>query len=64
MIFLSGTEYLEMVDKKTGGLSRLLVRLMVAATLCKFDAQLSSSIEALVILVEAQFRIRDNYQNV
>lgn len=60
----SEKEYLEMVDKKTGGLFRLLARLMVAASPRKFDAQLSSSIEALVSLVGVQFQIRDDYQNL
>jgi ophiobolin F synthase len=60
----SKKEYLEMVDGKTGGLFRLLARLMIAASPHRHDAQLSSSIEALVSLVGIQFQIRDDYQNL
>jgi ophiobolin F synthase len=56
----SKKEYLEMVDGKTGGLFRLLARLMIAASPHRHDAQLSSRIEALVV----QFQIRDDYQNL
>ena len=62
--FPSTKEYIEMVDKKTGGLFRLLARLMIAASPHKDDTQLSSSIEALVSLVGVQFQIRDDYQNL
>lgn len=60
----SEKEYLAMVDKKTGGLFRLLARLMVAASPRRSDAQLSNSIEALVSLVGVQCQIRDDYQNL
>jgi ophiobolin F synthase len=60
----SKKEYLEMVNGKTGGLFRLLARLMIAASPHRHDAQLSSSIEALVGLVGIQFQIRDDYQNL
>ena len=60
----SEKEYLEMVDMKTGGLFRLLARLMIATSLRRSDAQLSNSIEALVSLVGVQFQIRDDYQNL
>jgi len=60
----SEKEYLEMVDKKTGGLFRLSARLMVAVSPRKCDAQLSKSIEALLSLVGVQFQIRDRYQNL
>ena len=53
-----------MVDRKTGGLFRLLARLMIAASPRRHDAQLSNSIEALVSLVGVQFQIRDDYQNL
>jgi geranylgeranyl pyrophosphate synthase len=60
----SEEEYLEMVDKKTGGLFRLLARLMLAATPTSCDRQLADSIETLVSLVGSQFQIRDDYQNL
>jgi geranylgeranyl pyrophosphate synthase len=60
----SKKEYLEMVDRKTGGLFRLLARLMIAASPHRHDTKLSSSIEALVSLVGVQFQIHDDYQNL
>ena len=53
-----------MVDKKTGGLFRLLARLMIAASPHSSESQLGNSIEALVSLVGVQFQIRDDYQNL
>ena len=53
-----------MIDKKTGGLFRLLARLMLAATPKSCDRQLASSIETLVSLIGSQFQIRDDYQNL
>jgi geranylgeranyl pyrophosphate synthase len=61
----SEDQYLEMVKKKTGGLFRLLARLLLASA----DEQtsrisLDTDIEDLVSLIGIQYQIRDDYQNL
>jgi geranylgeranyl pyrophosphate synthase len=56
----SEEEYLEMVDKKTGGHFRLLSRLMVANGSRGNDLNL----DRFVTLVGRHFQIRDDYQNL
>lgn len=56
-------EYLEMVDKKTGGLFRMLTQLMLAHS--DFASPtLPSSLEELVVLLGRLYQIRDDYQNL
>lgn len=66
----SEDEYVEMVTKKTGGLFRLLARLLLANgasaspwTRSSSD-QISNDIKDLVSLIGVQFQIRDDYQNL
>lgn len=66
----SEDEYVEMVTKKTGGLFRLLARLLLANgasaspwTRSSSD-QISNDIKVLVSLIGVQFQIRDDYQNL
>jgi len=54
-------EYLEMVGKKTGGLFRLLARLM---TIGQTGSKVTACIEDLVTFVGVYFQIRDDYQNL
>ncbi|OCL09522.1 terpenoid synthase [Glonium stellatum] len=60
MVCPSITEYLQMVDGKTGGLFRLLTRLMVA------ESQHGSraDFDRLCCLLGRYFQIRDDYQNL
>jgi geranylgeranyl pyrophosphate synthase len=66
----SEDEYLEMVAKKTGGLFRLLARLMFANRADSSpsdhpsDRHLHNDIKNLVELIGTQFQIRDDYQNL
>jgi ophiobolin F synthase len=61
----SEDEYLEMVKKKTGGLFRLLARLLLAHTQTKaVNQDFAASIEDLVSLIGIQYQIRDDYQNL
>ncbi|KAK4119290.1 terpenoid synthase [Parathielavia appendiculata] len=53
-------EYLEMVSKKTGGLFRLLSRLMCS----RLPLEVSSVIDNLVDKVGIYFQIRDDYENL
>ncbi|KAK4164713.1 isoprenoid synthase domain-containing protein [Cladorrhinum sp. PSN259] len=53
-------EYLEMVSKKTGGLFRLLSRLMST----DMSDDVRSEIDSLVSQVGIYFQIRDDYQNL
>ncbi|KAK4120553.1 terpenoid synthase [Parathielavia appendiculata] len=53
-------EYLEMVSKKTGGLFRLLSRLM-CSQLCK---EVALAIDDLVDQIGIYFQIRDDYENL
>jgi len=61
----SEDEYLQMVRKKTGGLFRLLARLLLVSA----DSNSSKlapdiDIEDLVSLIGMQYQIRDDYQNL
>lgn len=61
----SEDEYLEMVKKKTGGLFRLLARLLLAhAQIKTSNKDLAAPIEDLVNLIGIQYQIRDDYQNL
>ncbi|CAJ2500455.1 Uu.00g033080.m01.CDS01, partial [Anthostomella pinea] len=53
-------EYLRMIDDKTGGLFRLLARMMAAESKCPSKPDVTR----LVILVGRYFQIRDDYQNL
>ncbi|KAK4100847.1 terpenoid synthase [Parathielavia hyrcaniae] len=53
-------EYLEMVSKKTGGLFRLLSRLMCS----HLDTGLASAIDNMVSQLGIYFQIRDDYENL
>jgi ophiobolin F synthase len=58
-------EYLQMVKKKTGGLFRLLARLLLASSDFKPPNTMSDTdIEDLVSLIGVQYQIRDDYQNL
>ena len=57
------SEYLKMVDKKTGGLFRMLTRLMVAES--SVGAKVSDDdLNLLICLIGRFFQIRDDYQNL
>jgi ophiobolin F synthase len=70
----SVAEYLKMVDQKTGGLFRMLTRMMVAESpvMCGSDnddhdddaAGTNSPLDALSCLVGRFFQVRDDYQNL
>jgi geranylgeranyl pyrophosphate synthase len=61
----SEDEYLEMVNKKTGGLFRLLARLLlVSADRTSSILAIDTDIEDLVGLIGMQYQIRDDYQNL
>lgn len=61
----SEDEYLEMVNKKTGGLFRLLARLLLASADRKSSMlAIDTDIEDLVGLIGMQYQIRDDYQNL
>ena len=56
-------EYLKMVDKKTGGLFRMLSRLMVAESPVGEKVQ-NGGLNLLSCLIGRFFQIRDDYQNL
>ena len=56
-------EYLKMVDKKTGGLFRMLSRLMVAESPVGEKVQ-DGGLNLLSCLIGRFFQIRDDYQNL
>ena len=62
------TEYLKMVDKKTGGLFRLLTRLLLAESpLAAKGSSIKvadSDLNLLGVLIGRFFQIRDDYQNL
>jgi ophiobolin F synthase len=61
----SEDEYLEMVTKKTGGLFRLMARLLLEFSVNKVsNKHLITDIEHLVSLIGMQYQIRDDYQNL
>ncbi|EUC50502.1 hypothetical protein COCMIDRAFT_82073 [Bipolaris oryzae ATCC 44560] len=61
----SENEYLEMAKKKTGGLFRLIARLLLSCSTSKeSNKHLVSDIEELVNLIGIQYQIRDDYQNL
>ncbi|KAI5376644.1 hypothetical protein J4E82_004590 [Alternaria postmessia] len=61
----SENEYLEMVNKKTGGLFRLLVRLLLASADCELlRVTRGADIEELVSCIGIQYQVRDDYQNL
>ncbi|KAH8728004.1 fusicoccadiene synthase [Phaeosphaeriaceae sp. PMI808] len=55
------TEYLQMVDGKTGAMFRLLTRLMVAEST---RSQETVDLSLLCLLLGRYFQIRDDYQNL
>ncbi|KAL8972381.1 MAG: hypothetical protein Q9183_000583 [Haloplaca sp. 2 TL-2023] len=57
------SEYLKMVDKKTGGLFRMLTRLMVAESPVG-DKVSEDDLNLFSCLIGRFFRIRDDYQNL
>ena len=59
----SVSEYLKMVDKKTGGLFRLLTRLMVAERAASVKMS-ETDLDVLGCLIGRCFQIRDDYQNL
>ncbi|RYN20222.1 Fusicoccadiene synthase [Alternaria tenuissima] len=61
----SENEYLEMVNKKTGGLFRLLVRLLLESADCELlRVTQGADIEELVSCIGIQYQVRDDYQNL
>ncbi|KAL5871723.1 hypothetical protein ACKVWC_007370 [Pyricularia oryzae] len=54
-------EYLDMVDGKTGGLFRMISRLLVA---CQRTPQESPDLNKLMTLLGRYFQIRDDYMNL
>lgn len=59
------SEYLKMVDMKTGGLFRLLTRLMVAESPAINNTSVSeNALDQLSCLMGRFFQIRDDYQNL
>ncbi|KAL2802056.1 Ophiobolin F synthase [Aspergillus granulosus] len=56
-------EYLKMVDQKTGGLFRMLTRLMVAES-AAHSTILDQTLNPLSHLIGRFFQIRDDYQNL
>lgn len=57
------SEYLKMVDKKTGGLFRMLTRLMVAESPVSEKVS-DDDLNLLSCLIGRFFQIRDDYQNL
>lgn len=57
------SEYLKMVDKKTGGLFRMLTRLMVAESPVGENVP-EDDLNLLSCLIGRFFQIRDDYQNL
>jgi len=57
------SKYLKMVDKKTGGLLRMLTRLMVAESPVGEKAS-DDDLNLLSCLIGRFFQIRDDYQNL
>lgn len=61
----SVSEYLKMVDMKTGGLFRMLTRLMVAESPISDKMSVSdNALNQLSCLIGRFFQIRDDYQNL
>ncbi|EDU48658.1 geranylgeranyl pyrophosphate synthetase [Pyrenophora tritici-repentis Pt-1C-BFP] len=61
----SEDEYLEMVSKKTGGLFRLIVRLLLDSSESKAPkGNLHTDMGHLAGLIGIQYQIRDDYQNL
>ncbi|CAA9959388.1 geranylgeranyl pyrophosphate synthetase [Pyrenophora teres f. maculata] len=61
----SEDEYLEMVSKKTGGLFRLIVRLLLDGSESKAPkGHLHTDMGHLASLIGIQYQIRDDYQNL
>lgn len=54
----SEAEYLQMIGNKTGGLFRLILRLLRCASKCEYD------IEPLVDVIGLMFQILDDYKNL
>lgn len=59
----SVSDYLTMVDKKTGGLFRMLTRLMVAERPASVKMS-ETDLDLLSCLIGRFFQIRDDYQNL
>lgn len=57
------SEYLRMVDQKTGGMFRMLTRLMLAESPMK-DKVSESDLSLFSCLIGRFFQIRDDYQNL
>lgn len=57
------SDYLKMVDKKTGGLFRMLTRLMLAESPIS-DKVSNDTLNLLSCLIGRFFQIRDDYQNL
>jgi ophiobolin F synthase len=57
------SEYLRMVDDKTGGLFRMLTRMMVAESSLSKDLS-GVDLDLLSCLIGRFFQIRDDYQNL
>lgn len=61
----STSEYLKMVDKKTGGLFRMLTRLMLAeSSPARSKVSDDADLNLLSCLIGRFFQIRDDYQNL
>ncbi|KAL9609842.1 MAG: hypothetical protein Q9167_005409 [Letrouitia subvulpina] len=58
------SDYFKMVDKKTGGLFRVLTRLMVAESPVFAKNPVSDDLNLLSCLIGRFFQIRDDYQNL
>ncbi|KAL8740031.1 MAG: hypothetical protein Q9190_007222 [Brigantiaea leucoxantha] len=63
-IYLTISDYLKMVDKKTSGLFHLLTRLMVAESPVSAKNGISDGLNQLSCLIGRFFQIRDDYQNL
>lgn len=59
----STSEYLKMVDKKTGGLFRMLTRLMLAESPVRSKVS-DDDLNLMSSLIGRFFQIRDDYQNL
>lgn len=57
------SEYIQMVDGKTGGLFRLAVKLLGSCTAPLAEPQ-KQSLDHLCCLLGRYFQIRDDYQNL
>jgi ophiobolin F synthase len=58
------SEYLKMVDKKTGGLFQMLTRFMVAESPVSEKKMSDGDLNLLSCLIGRFFQIRDDYQNL